>query len=227
MTADRTGLADIGLKTIVDLRTDTEREGAPDPQFPGVTELALDVLADTTSIALPANIAELLADPAVVAQMSAELTVDKAHSLMASTYRDFVTLDSAKRGFGDFYTGLLDGGRTPALFHCTNGKDRTGWAAATFLSLMGVRTEDVYRDYLLTNDRLLPAMQPMVDRFTAAGGDRRLLLPLLGVDTAYLDAAFDQVRVEYGTLERYFGEALGVDAEAQRELRSRFLVTPV
>ena len=121
---------------------------------------------------------------------------------------------------------LLDGELAPVLFHCTTGKDRTGWTAATFLSLMGVDREDVYREYLLTNDRLVPSLKPIFDRFAAAGGDPDLLLPFLGVDETYLDAAFTEMEKNHGTLEHYFTEALGVDLAAQEALRERYLLAP-
>jgi len=53
------------------------------------------------------------------------------------------------------------------VFHCTAGKDRTGWAAASTLLLLGVSTGDVFADYLLTNDQLRPALQPLLDQFRA------------------------------------------------------------
>ena len=68
-----------------------------------------------------------------------------------------------------------------AALHCTTGKDRTGWAAAALLMLLGVSYDDVLTDYLLTNQQLLPSMQPLLDRFAAEGGDPELLLPVFGV----------------------------------------------
>ncbi|MFT4200244.1 tyrosine-protein phosphatase [Gordonia sp. (in: high G+C Gram-positive bacteria)] len=221
---DRAGLAGLGLKTLVDLRTETERSGAPDPAFPGTTEVVLDVLAGTTTMAMPANLGKVLADPEVVNRMSEELSIERAHAMMSATYREFITLESANRAFGTFFRELVAGDLTPVLFHCTTGKDRTGWTAATFLTLMGVDRDDVYRDYLLTNERLLPALQPVFDRFAAAGGDPALLRPLLGVESLYLDAAFDEVTTSYGSLERYVDEALGIDGAAQEALREKFLV---
>ncbi|MFT3900837.1 MAG: tyrosine-protein phosphatase [Gordonia sp. (in: high G+C Gram-positive bacteria)] len=221
---DHAGLVELGLRTVVDLRTETERTGNPDPTFPGTAEVVLDVLEGANSMQVPANLGKVLSDPAVVNQMSAEFSTDKAHELMSATYREFITLDSANHAFGAFYKELLAGELTPVLFHCTTGKDRTGWAAASFLSLMGVARDDVYRDYLLTNDRLLPALAPVFDKFAAVGGDPALLRPLLGVEARYLDAAFAEMEKTHGTLERYFADALGIDSAGQEELRARFLV---
>jgi protein-tyrosine phosphatase len=95
------------------------------------------------------------------------------------------------------------------------------------LTLLGVPVEDVYREYLLTNDQLVPALEPIVTAFTRAGGDPQQLWTVLGVDRAYLDRAFAAVDEEYGSIADYFADGLGIDAQAQDELRDRYLtVTP-
>uniref|UniRef100_UPI0025B8139D tyrosine-protein phosphatase n=1 Tax=Brevibacterium sp. TaxID=1701 RepID=UPI0025B8139D len=106
------------------------------------------------------------------------------------------------------------------LFHCTTGKDRTGWAAAAALLLLGVDEEDVFADYLLTNRDLLPAFQGLFEQFTAAGGDPEILKPVLGVDPSYLHAALDEMRRHFGSIHGYFSDGLGLDAQAQGELRA-------
>jgi protein-tyrosine phosphatase len=111
----------------------------------------------------------------------------------------------------------------PALFHCTTGKDRTGWAAASLLSLLGVSEEEVMREYLLTNEQLVPRLQPVLDQFKAAGGDPELLMPVVGVRREYLDAAFDEMHTRFGSLEGYFADGLGIDAAAQQELKAIFV----
>ena len=108
---------------------------------------------------------------------------------------------------------------TPSVIHCSAGKDRTGWAAASLLMLLGVSDDDVMHDYLLTNEELMPVMQTVLDKFAAAGGDPDLLLPVVGVEADYLDAALDEMRSKYGTVEDYFTRALGIDAAAQQSLR--------
>ena len=84
---------------------------------------------------------------------------------------------------------------------------------------MGVSDDDVMHDYLLTNEELMPVMQTVLDKFAAAGGDPELLLPVVGVEADYLDAALDEMRSKYGTVEDYFTRALGIDAAAQQSLR--------
>jgi protein-tyrosine phosphatase len=137
--------------------------------------------------------------------------------------REIVCLPSALTAYRQFFLGLADPAARPALFHCTTGKDRTGWGAAALLMLLGVSDVDVLRDYLLTNDELLPALHAIFDRFAAAGGDPALLRPVLGVREQYLTTALDEMRARWGTIQRYFDEGLGIDAVDRQRLRDAFV----
>ncbi len=211
----------LGVRTVYDFRSAGERDASPDPTFDGATTVGLDVLADS-SMAIPANLAEFFSDPALVAKAGEQLSGGRAVDAIRSTYRDLVTLPSARAAYRSFFGGLVEAGG-PSLFHCTAGKDRTGWAAAAFLTLLGVSRDDVLTDYLLTNDRLVPSLQPIFDKFAAAGGDPDLLLPVFGVREEFLVAAFDEVDTTHGSIESYFGDALGIDADAQAALRETYL----
>ena len=122
------------------------------------------------------------------------------------------------------YGDLLSEAHRPALFHCTTGKDRTGWAAAALLTLLGVPDEMVMHEFLVTNEQLVPALQPVLDRFQSQGGDPELLLPIIGVQEEYLEAAFDKMCKHFGTIEGYFAEGLGIDAKNQLALRTAFCI---
>jgi protein-tyrosine phosphatase len=218
---DMAVVAVLGLRTVYDLRTASERALEPDRLPDGAELVVADVLADSADAA-PAELAGLLSDPATA---QARLGDGKAEAIFAQGYRQIVSLPSALDAYRSLYTGLADPARRPALFHCTTGKDRTGWASAALLSLLGVERDLVLQEYLLTNDELVPALEPIFDQFEAAGGDRALLLPILGVHASYLQAAFDELDARYGTIERYFSEGLGLDRSAQDALRAEFLTT--
>ena len=134
--ADRAGLAALELKTIVDLRTQSERSASPDPKFTGTREVVLDVLADNNTPAMAASLDKVLADPKTVHAISEALTVDKAKELMTSTYLDFINLDSAKKSFSTFsLSNSLCRAATPlTLTDATVAKwamrtERSGWSA--------------------------------------------------------------------------------------------------
>jgi len=85
--------------------------------------------------------------------------------------------------------------------------------------------ETVMADYMRTNDYTLPQFKHVIDDFVAAGGDRAIAVAIFGVKPEYLQASFEEVRKQYGTIERYFSEALGIDAAGQKALRDLYLGT--
>jgi protein-tyrosine phosphatase len=216
---DMQNLGALGLQGAYDLRTTAERETRPEELPPGVDYIVVDVLADSPS-AGPAQLEKLMADPKVA---NVELGGGKVETAFQASYREFISLPSAQREFGKMFVALGNRQEVPALFHCTTGKDRTGWAAAAFLTLMGVPNETVYEDYLRSNDYILPAYQEAIDGFVAAGGDAEIPKAILGVKKEYLDAAFDQMETEYGSIDQYFSNALGIDADQQQALRDIYL----
>lgn len=206
----------LGLHTVIDLRTAAERQALPDRLPAGATQVICDVLGDSPDAA-PAQLPEVIANP-----HSAESIFGngKAVETFKHGYREFVSLPSAIASYRDFLALLEDATRRPLLFHCTTGKDRTGWAAVITLTALGVSPDDVLRDYLLTNEQLLPALQPVFDRFEASGGDSALLKPVLGVRSEYIATAFDEVKLHYGSMEGYLAKGLGLDDGMRQRLRN-------
>lgn len=216
---DMEKLAQLGLKNAYDLRTEAEREARPEELPADVNYVVVDVLKDSPQ-AGPAQLEKLMQDPQ---QANAALGGGKVEEGFKKSYREFVSLPSAKAGFRELFLALGEKEQLPALFHCTTGKDRTGWAAAAFLTLLGVPREVVMQDYLRSNDYILPAYQEVIDGFVAAGGDPAIPRAILGVKPEYLEAAFDEMEMQFGTIENYFAEGLGIDAAQQKAIRDLYL----
>lgn len=142
------------------------------------------------------------------------LSPQDAVGLMQETYRNFVH-ENAPR-FADFFKILLARDE-PIVFHCTAGKDRTGFAAALILLALGVERDVVMQDYLLTNDlyRRPPGM--------AGHASEDVLAVLWKVQREFLDAALHKVDEDYGGMETYLTDVLRLDAVARAELSSRYL----
>jgi len=216
--ADMTTFAALGIRSVYDLRTEKERAGQPDHLPPGTEYVVVDVFKDAQNAA-PAQLLSVTTDPAAAEKL---LGGGKGCKLFEAGYRDIVSLPSAASGYHRLFADLTSEQHRPALFHCTGGKDRTGWAAAALLMLLGVSDEHVMQEYLLTNDELLPAEQPVIDRFQALGGDSDLIRPCIAVAPEYLEAALDEMHKRFGTIEGYFSQALGIDEGAQQKLRDTF-----
>jgi protein-tyrosine phosphatase len=205
----------LGIRTVFDLRTAAEREAHPDRVPAGATRVVADVLADSSGAA-PAQLERLLQDPA-----GAELMFGGggAVRIFEQGYREIVSLPSALAAYRRFFSDIALAERRPVLFHCTTGKDRTGWAAAATLLLAGVDRDAVLAEYELTNRDLLPQLAPLLNEFEQAGGDPALLRPVLGVDATYLNAALEEMEILYGSIDGYFTLGLGLGAASRQELR--------
>lgn len=223
-TQDLQKLDVLRLKNDYDLRTTQEIQIEPDRVPVGVVFTQLNVLADDPGVAMPPKkIAELFNDPKAASKyLGGAQGVDATFKQL---YRHLVSLPSAKKSYETLFLNLANSSTSPNAFHCTNGKDRTGWAAAALLTLLGVEREKVYEDYLLSNDYLLPFHQKEINEFVAKGGDKAIPLGVFGVKRGYLDAAFAEMQSRYGSIERYFEEGLHINAKQQQKLRELYLIS--
>ena len=218
--ADERTFTTLDIATVYDLRTAAERQGALDRLPEATRTVWLDVVADAPDN-IAASIPALLADPAA---LESTLGGGRANEYLEDANRKFVSMPSALKAYRRFFLDLIDDRRTgTALFHCTTGKDRTGWAATSFLLLLGASEEDVRADYLETNTDLAPALQPMLDALAARGVNTALLQPVLGVRDSCLDAALDELVIRYDDIENYARTGLGLTGDQIDALRTRFI----
>ncbi|WP_354641427.1 tyrosine-protein phosphatase [Kitasatospora camelliae] len=247
---DLTALAVHGLRQIVDLRSlDEVREAGPD-RVPGLptAEIAEAELSDTavtverltddgiTLHHLPVFAADFdiyvalrnaLADRDADKQ-HALLGDGKAERMMTGLYRWFVTDALARQRFATVVRLLAEPGGTPLLFHCSAGKDRTGWTAALVLTALGVDRATVFEDYLLTNERTAALIDHVVETFYSRGlmKDPTLLLPVFRADRGYLEAAFAEVEASWAGFDKFWQDGLGLDDEVLEGLRTNLLDGP-
>ena len=139
---------------------------------------------------------------------------EEVTGLMRETYENFVLHNSAR--FKQLFEVLLAHSE-PLVFHCTYGKDRTGLAAALVLHSLGVDTDTIEQDYLLTN-QLLNAT-PRLGKVLSEEGQR----VLLGVQTDFLHASLATIQAHYGTVDHYLVQAIGIDTNKRQQLRSAYL----
>ena len=198
---DQALLAELGVTRAIDFRG--KAEGAAHAYaIPGVAYHPLVIEPTVVQRAL-----ELQAS-------GRTLTAQDAVGLMQQTYRGFVH-ENAPR-FAELFRLLL-ASDAPTVFHCTAGKDRTGFAAALILLALGVPRDTVMQDYLLTNN---------LYRRPAGMGSHapeEVLAVLWRVQEEFLDAALHMVDQDYGGVQTYLVEVLGVDAAAQRQLAGLYL----
>ncbi len=128
--------------------------------------------------------------------------------------------------FRDWLHGLVTTADGSQIFHCTAGKDRTGLAAAVFLLSLGVPEDQVMQDYLASNIYLKDKNERSLWKmriFSLGRADTKGVKPMMEVRQSYLKAAFDTMRQDYGSIDNYLREGLGVDEAFREQLRARYL----
>ncbi|MDR1827385.1 MAG: tyrosine-protein phosphatase [Methylobacteriaceae bacterium] len=123
--------------------------------------------------------------------------------------------------FGAFLKHLERG--ETLLFHCTAGKDRTGFAAALALCALGVARADIIADYLLSEVHYAETRREIAEMLLREGVAREVSGALLGVRRSYIDAAFAVIDGRFGGIDAYLGAILGVDVE---RIQGHYLTAP-
>ncbi len=119
------------------------------------------------------------------------------------------------------FLAQLAGEDSPALFHCSAGKDRAGWAGSLVLLALGVDEEQVVDQYLLSNRETERIRERFETEETREWAD--LLRPLVEVRREYIESSFEAVREDWGTFERYLHEGLGFGQDQRDLLCERLL----
>ncbi len=189
--ADQAALAALGINSVCDFRGVNEAMAAPS---------RLETLPNVERHAHPI-------EPSVGASLrdiarTRQATGEDVASLMRRAYTAYaLECGHCYRGLFDL---LLEEGRTPLLFHCSAGKDRTGFAAALILTAVGVHWDIVMQDYLATNQIWSG------DTNLAAELPPEAASELLRVSPEYLETAFAALKREYGSIDRYMERVLGL-----------------
>ncbi|WP_051942709.1 tyrosine-protein phosphatase [Streptacidiphilus rugosus] len=216
-------LAALGLRTVIDLRGLNEvAQNGTDRVPEGAVLEAQPVYATDHDIyvALRDSLAGKDADA-----QRALLGDGGAERLMIEMYGWFVTDPEIRGRFAETVRALCRPERVPLFFHCTAGKDRTGWTAAIVLTALGVDRGTVYEDYLLTNDRTAALIARIMESMGTQGVMREpeLMLPVMRADRAYLDAAFAAVAAGWPTFDAFLSDGLGLTDEDLEGLRKNLL----
>ena len=201
--ADRSAIDKLGVKTIVDLRG--VNEAAETPHL--IEGLACKVVG--------AHIEPQLGEHLRAGVENGTLTPFVVMELLTDHYRDYPR--RCAPGFRTLFATLSDGQHRPLVFHCTAGKDRTGFASALLLTLLGVPWEQVLEDYLRTNE----LWTGHIGRYPELDLDTRAAI--IEARQPYLEAAFEALRADYGNPEAFAERALGLDAAARRRLQADLL----
>jgi protein-tyrosine phosphatase len=194
----------LGIRTVCDLRGRAESGAAP-------SRLPLADPPEVVSLAIEPTVGASLRDLLERGAATGEDVLD----LLGRAY-DAYASDHLHR-YREMFALLDDPARLPLLFHCSAGKDRTGFGAALLLTALGVDRETVVEDYLATQrfwkrEHALPE-----------GTSPSAAAALLGVHRPLIERALDRAMGGHAHEAAFFEAALGLDERRLARLRDVLL----
>lgn len=214
--ADLQVLGRLALQAIVDFRSDAEKTEAPGP-FPDSANPALvdipimDAGDETVLVEIMRRVEE-----GDFSGFDPDAIMENANRQLANSFAP---------QFAKFLQVVLAAGGKPVLWHCSAGKDRTGYASALLLRLLGVPEEVILEDYMLSEGPSQAGRRQELMMLRVFKGKEAAdkLAVLLSVKKSWLRAAFDEIDRRYGNFDAYRSEALGLSTDDIHRLQASLL----
>lgn len=208
----------LGIKTIIDLRTKKERNNNPD-RIPGNSAIK--------SIHIPIKVTTH--DESAFIWQLLSLLFGKARNIdygeaMKQVYQEYVTDFGSE--FSEIIRLVSESSNLPILIHCAGGKDRTGFACSLIQLILGVPVETMIHNYLKTNEYLHEAKDEFRNRlkkFSFFGISIEKFVPIFEARREYLEAAFNQISSDFGSVDNYVRDELGFSDEDRLRLKDLLL----
>ena len=219
---DAQTLTEYPLRTVVDFRTDLEREQKPDRVLPGVQYVHSPIVQQAAA----GLTREEHADPYAAVVAHAKAMAGRERTFMCELYRSLVMQAFSIAHYRQFFALLLAQTDGALLYHCTAGKDRVGVGTMLLLTALGVDWPVIVENYLITNERMAASTDCLltaVADYDLSESEREVIRTFDRADAAFLTAARDAVAERYGSVDAFLTQALGVGAAERAALRARYL----
>ncbi len=198
-------LADLGLVTVIDLRTKGEVEQRG--RFP---EDAFEVEyhhLPLTDVLPPTEDLSRYDEPAFVTTRYQQLFSEGSSSLTRAVQL------------------LAEPDALPAVFHCSAGKDRTGVLAALVLGFLGVPREVIVEDYALSAGAMIALLERLKQEYAESVAEVERYAPaVISVSPQTMAAFLDSLEADHGSFDD-LARSLGV-TDAVAQLRATLLEAP-
>lgn len=212
--SDQRIITDLGVNQVIDLRTADEAESKPDVLPDNISYLHIDVLGAGQDDSQGANLGSLdITSP------------DDARQWLIQTNEGFVRDAGVREALREVFEAIANNDGA-VIFHCTAGKDRAGWVSAVLQLNAGVPRDEVVANYLLTNDYSAASIQAQLAAIEEQGGPEmaEAYAPLLGVEEQFLSAGLDAMDKDYGSVDVYLKEGLGLSQQTIDKLQDKLTV---
>lgn len=214
--ADRAKLDSLGLRLILDLRSEAEVERVGSDYVPDgarMTRICGLCAEDGHEVSFaPTDIEELL-----------QGKPDSGLNFMEAVYKRMLF---GNKAFKELFRAL-EAGETPILFHCAGGKDRTGVAAMLILLALGASDDVICADYEQTNiclrDEIDAVWAEHADEIAANPERKQFYLGMVGVHPEAAPYVLRTLRESCGSAESYLEQEYGLTPARLMRLRRMYL----
>ncbi len=219
------------VRTVIDFRMTIEQKTSADPEIEGAKNVFLPVIEIEDTLKR--------GDPKIVKMFKeGRITLDDRMKLFDLSYdngmltndlyESFLLPSHGIQAFRQFFKALLSLEKDCAiLWHCADGKDRTGCAAMLLLYALGADYDTVMQDYLLTNAYNAEMIAAIRQKMAPANMPEEKLNALLfmscSVNASYMDKAIKALNREYGSVLDYITGALNISEDEIKSLKEKFL----
>ncbi len=216
-----------GLRKVIDFRTQEERRQRPDQVMEAAEYLHIPILDETTL----GITREKEADRDMLGQMLSMLQGEQncrtaAEGYMRQLYSSFLQQEFARREYRRFFEELLKETSGSILWHCTAGKDRVGIGTMLLLEALGTDRRIIMEDYLKVNEfsRSVVEIQSRIAfERTGRREAEELVKKLFSVEPSYLEAVYAEVERDFGSMEAFLENEMGLDPEKKERLKELYL----
>ena len=216
---------------IVDFRSPMETTQAPEPEIPGAEYVNISLEDAKKQTGAMTDMAEMMSIEMQFSDEPGRAEVEEILRGLRTTNEDLyiekITSEAIDAGIREFLDALLaqeEG--SVVLYHCKNGKDRTGTATMILLTLLGVDRETILEDFDLTNAFLAEEIDAEVEqasRYTDEEDVFNVIRIMAGVSKDFMAKAFDYAEEQSGSMLEYIRQRYNVTDEEIARLRELYL----
>lgn len=151
----------------------------------------------------------------------------EVQKMAANMYPSLICSEYSQLQYAAFLRLIIEAPEdSGVLWHCYQGKDRTGWGAAFLLSALGVEREQIIEDFDLSNEayrKIVATMYAEIDERGGGDAEKEVILAFIGVSTPNFIRTLDLIDRQFDGMMNYLHEQLMLTHDDIQILRKRYL----
>lgn len=227
--ADLQHLQQLGIQTLFDFRSPAEQKQYPNLFHPAAVVELNPMSAQAEEAAQAGHGKSLEEENRYLVARAAAFDDDAflpENSPIAGLYRQLVSAPDSQAAYRSMLQQMLQPETAPLVMHCRGGKDRTGYAAALVLQVLGVSQEDIVSDYMLTGHLRKTRNEFKMNQYRELTDDPRILdylYALIDTKPAFILTSFAEMERLQGSVSGYMDAVLGMTPEKCQQFRELYL----